>query len=207
MPEMVSLAWISEDRDTGNMVDLKIISGTDRPGSNALRISKYVQKQYRKESINAKIIDLQDFPLEQVSGGKYGEDLPEVEEFVREAVEADGIVIICPEYNGGYPGILKLFIDYMPFPGSLDKMPVAMIGEANGAFGALRAVEQLQQVMGYRNAHIFPERVFISRVSENFDEEKGIKNELQQQLLVSQIEGFPQFIRDLQQDESLISSN
>lgn len=189
------------------MIDLRIISGTDRPNSNALRISKYVQREYRQEGIDADIIDLQDFPLEQVSGGKYGEDLPDVDTFVKQAVDADGLVVVCPEYNGGYPGILKLFIDYMPFPGSLDKMPVAMIGEANGAFGAMRAVEQLQQVMGYRNAHIFPERVFISRVSENFDEETGIKNELQQQLLMSQIEGFPQFIRDLQQNESLISNN
>jgi NAD(P)H-dependent FMN reductase len=95
----------------------------------------------------------------------------------------------------------------MPFPGSLDKKPIAMVGEANGAFGAMRAVEQLQQVVGYRNAHVFPERVFIARVNENFEEETGIKDELQQQLLMSQITGFPQFVRDLQENESLISDN
>lgn len=189
------------------MIDLQIISGTDRPNSNALRISKYIQRQYQNEGINPGIIDLQDFPLELVSGGKYGAELPEVDAFVRRAVEADGLIIVCPEYNGGYPGILKLFIDYMPFPGSLDKKPIAMVGEANGAFGAMRAVEQLQQVVGYRNAHVFPERVFIARVNENFDEETGINNELQQQLLMSQIKGFPQFVRDLRENESLISDN
>lgn len=186
------------------MIDLKIISGTDRPNSNAMRVSRYVQKGYKKEGINAGIIDLQDFPLSQVAGGKYGEALPDVDAFVDEAVTADGLVVVCPEYNGGYPGILKMFIDYLPFPNSLDKKPIALIGEANGAFGAMRAVEQLQQVFGYRNAHIFPERVFISRVNENFDDENGIKNEFQQQLLLSQIDGFPQFVRNLQSDESLI---
>lgn len=189
------------------MIDLQIISGTDRPNSNALRISKYVQHQYQEEGIEANIIDLQEFPLEQVSGGRYGEHLPEVDAFVSRGVEADGLVIICPEYNGGYPGILKLFIDYMPFPGSLDKKPIAMVGEANGAFGAMRAVEQLQQVVGYRNAHVFPERVFIARVNENFDEETGIKDDFQQQLLMSQISGFPQFIRDLQENKSFASDN
>ncbi len=99
------------------MIDLRIISGTDRPNSNALRISKYVQRQYQKEGIDAKIIDLQEFPLEQVVGGKYGEDRPEVDAFVRQAIKADGLVMMFPEYNGGYTGILKLFIDYMPFPG------------------------------------------------------------------------------------------
>ncbi|MDZ7716989.1 MAG: hypothetical protein U5J95_12320 [Balneolaceae bacterium] len=44
----------------------------------------------------------------------------------------------------------------------MDKKPIAFVGEANGAFGGMRAVEQLQQVVGYRHAHVFPERVFIS---------------------------------------------
>ncbi len=188
-------------------MDLKIISGTDRPNSNAMRVSTYVQGLYQKEGIDADIIDLQDFPLSEVIGGKYGDELPAVDTFVDAAVTADGLVVVCPEYNGGYPGILKMFIDYLPFPNSLDKKPIALIGEANGAFGAMRAVEQLQQVFGYRNAHIYPERVFISRINENFDDEKGIRNEFQQQLLISQIEGFPPFIRNLQKDESLVSGS
>jgi NAD(P)H-dependent FMN reductase len=173
------------------MIDLQIISGTDRPDSNALRISKYIRNEYKKQGIDAGIIDLQDFPIEQVSGGKYGEELPEVDNFVSQVVEADGLVIVCPEYNGGYPGILKLFIDYLPFPESLNKKPIALVGEATGEFGALRAVEQLQQVVGYRNAHVFPERVFIPRIHKNFDREEGIKNEFQQGLLQSQITSFP----------------
>jgi NAD(P)H-dependent FMN reductase len=187
------------------MISLKIISGTDRPNSNALRVSKYVQGKYRQEGISAEIIDLQDFPLGQVVGGKYGEELRPVDEFVDQAVIADGLVVVCPEYNGGYPGILKIFIDYLPFPNSLNKKPIALIGEANGAFGAMRAVEQLQQVFGYRNAHIFPERVFISRVNENFDDEEGIKDQFQHQLLKDQINGFPDFVRNLQGDESFIT--
>lgn len=178
------------------MIDLRIISGTDRPNSNALRVSEYLQKKYRKEGVEAAIIDLQDFPLEQVRGGRYGEDLPDVDAFVGKAMQADGLVIVCPEYNGGYPGILKLFIDYFPFPKSLHKKPVALVGEANGAFGALRAVEQLQQVVGYRNAHVFPERVFIPRINKNFDEEKGIMDNFQQELLESQIKNFVPFVRD-----------
>lgn len=188
------------------MIDLQIISGTDRPNSNALRISKYIQKEYQSQGVEAGIIDLQDFPIDQVSGGKYGDDLPEVDRFVSQAVEADGLVIVCPEYNGGYPGILKLFIDYLPFPGSLSKKPIALVGEATGQFGALRAVEQLQQVVGYRNAHVFPERVFIPGVHENFDEEEGIEDEFQQELLQSQIESFPQFVRDLK-EKAWVSDN
>lgn len=183
------------------MINLQIISGTDRPDANAFRISRYLQKEYSKIDafpLEAEILNLQDFPTQEVGGGKYGLHTPNsVKTFFQPLLDADGLVIVCPEYNGGYPGILKLFIDYLPFPESLDKKPIAFVGEANGAFGGMRAVEQLQQVVGYRNAHVFPERVFISRVNKNFDEEEGIKDAFQQQLLESQINNFPQFIHDL----------
>ncbi|MGD8428063.1 MAG: NAD(P)H-dependent oxidoreductase [Balneolaceae bacterium] len=188
------------------MIELRIISGTDRPNSNAYRISEYLQNRYEREGVSAEVVDLQDFPFEQVIGGKYGQDLPEVDAFIEQIIEADGLVIVCPEYNGGYPGILKLVIDYFPFPASLNKKPIALVGEATGAFGAMRAVEQLQQVVGYRYAHVFPERVFITRVHENFDEQEGVRNAFQQQLLESQIKNFPQFVQDLKEG-SVMSGN
>jgi NAD(P)H-dependent FMN reductase len=183
------------------MVEISIISGTDRPNSNALRISRYIQRKYRELNAEAVLIDLQQFPTAKVEGGRYGERIPEVDTFVRPLLESDGLVIVCPEYNGGYPGILKLLIDYLPYPDSLNKKPICFIGEANGAFGAVRAVEQLQQVVGYRNAFVFPERVFISRVNKNFDEENGIKDPFQQSLLESQTKNFLQYINDLQRRE------
>jgi len=179
------------------MINIEIISGTDRPNSNSLRISRYLQKQYAATGAEAGIINLQKFPVENVTGGRYGKDIPAIDAFVKPLLAADGLVVVCPEYNGGYPGILKLFIDYLPFPESLSKKPVCFVGEANGTFGALRAVEQLQQVMGYRNAHIFPERVFIPRVHKMFDEEQGIRDAFQQSLLEAQVGNFVQYIRDL----------
>lgn len=178
------------------MIDIEIISGTDRPDSNSLRISYYLQKRYREFNANVGITDLKDFPLTSVAGGKYGRDIPEINAFIQPLMKCDGLVIVCPEYNGGYPGILKLFIDYLPFPESLYKKPICFVGEATGSFGGLRAVEQLQQVVGYRNAHVFPERVFISRVHKNFDPEKGIKDSFQQELLEDQIKNYVQFLKD-----------
>lgn len=183
------------------MINLQIISGTDRRDANALRIAKYLQKQYAQlpeSEVQPEIINLQDFPTQEVVGGKYGLETPEeIQSFFQPLLKADALVIVCPEYNGGYPGILKLFIDYLPFPESFDKKPIAFVGEANGAFGGMRAVEQLQQVVGYRHAHVFPERVFISRVNKKFDDEEGIKDAFQQKLLETQIKNFVQFIQDL----------
>ncbi|MDZ7689872.1 MAG: NADPH-dependent FMN reductase [Balneolaceae bacterium] len=131
-----------------------------------------------------------------MSGGQYGEELEKVDKFASEMLRADGLCVVVPEYKGGYPSILKLVIDYLPYPSGLEKKPICFVGEANGALGALRAVEQLQQVFSYRNAYILPERVYIPRVDQNFDEEAGIKDSFQQQLLENQIQNFVQFITD-----------
>lgn len=187
------------------MVKLKIISGTDRPNSNALRVSKYLKGQYEKRGADVEIVDLKKFPLTAVTDGPYGKSNKAVSDFVEPILEADGLVIVTPEYNGGYPGILKLMIDYLPFPDAFEKLPICFVGESAGAFGALRAVEQLQLVVGYRNAYLFPERVFINRVKENFDEEKGLKDEFQQELLINQVEHFIEYVDQLKEQNMIRS--
>lgn len=73
--------------------------------------------------MDAEVISLADFPLEEVVGGRYGKKLPAVEAFRKPILEADGLVFVIPEYNGSFPGILKMFIDYLPFPGLSKKCP------------------------------------------------------------------------------------
>lgn len=178
-------------------MNLKIISSTDRPNSKSLKVSSYVKTLYEKEGINPEIISLEDFPLSEVVGGLYGKEIPTVTSFRDPILEADAILFVIPEYNGGFPGILKMFVDYLPFPGAFEKIPMAFIGVASGAFGGLRPVEQFQMVVNYRNAIQFPERVFINRVSTEFDSENGLKNEFQQQLLEDQTKNFIRFVNAL----------
>lgn len=179
------------------MTRINILSATDRPDSNALKVSRYVQSLYEERGVQVKICSLHDFPIVDVAGGRYGSDIPSIDEFNDEVLNADGLIMVVPEYNGGFPGILKLWIDYLPFPESFKKVPIALIGEASGAFGALRPVEQLQMVLAYRNANVFPERVFIPRVGKEFDPESGLSDEFKQKLLLSQTDGFIRFIEML----------
>lgn len=181
---------------------IHIISATDRPGSNAYKVSKYVDTHLSVKA-KTKIISLRDFPLADVAGGKYGKAPDSVKEFNKEFLKADGFLFVIPEYNGGFPGILKLFYDYLPFPQAFDKKPVSLIGEAAGAFGALRPVEQFEQLLKYRKAYIYPERMFIQRVNDSFDAEKGLKDEKMQELLESQLSGFPEFVQLIQSQQPI----
>jgi len=175
------------------MSKIHILASTDRPNSNALKVAEYTQTLLEEFS-DVKTFSLNDFPLKDVVGGKYGKDIESVNKFNNAFLDADGFLFVVPEYNGGFPGILKVFIDYLPFPEALEKKPVSFIGESAGSFGALRPVEHLQQVLGYRNALIYPERMFISGVNSQFDKESGLKSDKLQELLEGQIKGFSEFV-------------
>jgi chromate reductase, NAD(P)H dehydrogenase (quinone) len=96
------------------------------------------------------------------------------------------------------PGALKLFIDYWTYPKSFEARPVAFVG-LGGRFGGLRPVEHLQQVFGYRNAYIFPVRIFISDVFNTFKDGE-LKDPKLMDLVKVQVEGFCRFVRALQSE-------
>lgn len=175
------------------MNTIHILSSTDRPGSNALKVASYV-KEFMGDKANVELFSLKDFPYADVVGGKYGEDIESVTAFNDAFLDADGFLFVVPEYNGGFPGVLKLFIDYLPFPEAMQNMPVSFVGEAAGSFGALRPVEHLQQILSYRKALIYSERMFIKGVDKNFDRANGLKSEMLQGLLEDQLNGFIEFV-------------
>ncbi|MEX0778908.1 MAG: NADPH-dependent FMN reductase [Balneolales bacterium] len=177
------------------MIKLAVISGTDRPGSNALKVAAHVCNRYRAYNADAYVVDLCNFPLADAAGGHYSaKDVPSIKQFNENILSADGLVFVVPEYNGSFPGILKLFIDYLPFPRALSKVPVCFIGESDGKFGALRSVEQLQHTCGYRYSFNFPERVFINKVSKTFDKDEGHQDDFTNKLIDSQVKNFIRFV-------------
>lgn len=178
---------------------IHILSSTDRPGSNALKVSTYAAGFLSKKA-TVNIFSLKDYPIELLKGGKYGNTPEPVKNFNNDFLDADGFLFVIPEYNGGFPGVLKLFWDYLPFPEAMSHKPVSLIGEAAGAFGALRPVEQFEQLLTYRKAYVFPERMFIQRVNDAFDAEEGLKEEMPQKLLMKQLEEFPEFVQKLNQN-------
>lgn len=141
---------------------ITLISGTNREGSRSLQLTRYLDSLYQAEGIQTRLLDLAQLPADLIQPTVYGEK-PDVfkSDFIEPVIQSKGLHLIVAEYNGSFPGILKYFIDLLPFPDAFEGRPVAFTGVAAGQYGALRAVEQLQQVFAYRNAYLFPRRVFI----------------------------------------------
>lgn len=174
-----------------------VISGTDRQGSKSLQVSLYVQNLYAQLGEQVGLIDLGQLPKAELDGVKYGDKLGgRWGEAIDKVDHSSGLIIVCPEYNGSMPGILKLFIDYWKYPDSFEHRPMCFVG-LGGMFGGLRPVEHLQQVMGFRNAYILPQRLFLQQIHRNFD--SGVfKDPVIVQLLEVQAKAFQKFVLGLE---------
>ncbi|WP_413291548.1 NADPH-dependent FMN reductase [Bdellovibrio sp. HCB337] len=173
-----------------------IISGTDRADSNSLKISRYIQSLYKESGEDVGLIDMRDIRGELSQGPHYGKDQPaSLQAEIDKVVKSDGLIVVCPEYNGSMPGILKYYIDHMKFPDSFEYRPVCFVG-LGGMFGGMRPVEHLQQVFGYRNAFIYPQRVFLMNVHKVV-KDGALVDPLMQDLLKSQVKGFQAFCKAL----------
>ncbi len=174
-----------------------VISGTNRPGSNALKVAQVVMGHYRELKIPAELLSLTELPSEVFDGTAYATKPPAMVRIQQRVLDAQGLHVVTPEYNGSFPGILKYFIDMLKFPESFDRKPVAFVGEAGGIWGGLRPVEQLQLIFGYRNAFIYPERVFIAGVKEKFDQAGKLLDAAIDQRLARQAAAFATFAQTL----------
>jgi chromate reductase, NAD(P)H dehydrogenase (quinone) len=174
-----------------------IVSGTNRPGSNTRKVAACVEAVYKSLGVNEQLVDLAEMPPEIFSPTSYAAKPAGFSRFTDAILAADGLVIITPEYNGGFPGVLKYFIDMLPFPESLASRPVCFIGLAAGVWGALRPVEQLQAIFAYRNAHIFPERIFLPGIRGLLDESGKLTSEDLQKRLEKQAAEFVGLVENL----------
>jgi chromate reductase len=174
-----------------------IISGTNRPQSRTRQISNLIQKIYADLGETVEILDLIELPFGELTGHHYsGAGLHmDWEEAVRKITAADGLIFVVPEYNGSFPGALKYFIDHWKFPDSFEGRPVCFVG-LGALFGGLRPIEHLQQVMAYRNAFQFPQRIFLMNIFKTLQNGE-LHDAVALQLLKDQAVGFQKFVKAL----------
>lgn len=177
---------------------ITLIVGTNRPGSNTRKVARHLEEIYAALKVPLHVLDLAQLPPEIFSPASYAQKPKSLQPFSEAILRSAGLHVVTPEYNGSIPGVLKYFIDMLKFPESFEKRPVCFTGLGAGIWGALRPVEQLQAIFGYRNAFLFPERVFLPRITELLDDADRLKDPELLQRLKSQAEGFVDFVERLQ---------
>lgn len=173
---------------------ITILAGTNRVGSNTRAVAKIAERELQKQGVKTQFCDLAELPEGIFSPKHYFNPPKEFAPFQKMIVETDGVLTVVPEYNGSFPGAFKYFIDLLKFPESLNGMPCAFIGVAAGNFGAMRSIEQLEQIYRYRGAFLFPRFVIMPKVDEKLNAEKTeITDEFSRKLFNQLLTDFPEF--------------
>ncbi len=176
---------------------ITLIVGTNRPGSNTRKVAAQLEEIYAGLKVPLRVLDLAHLPPEIFSPTSYAGKPKSFQPFADAILQSAGLHVVTPEYNGGIPGILKYFIDMLKFPESFERRPVCFTGVAAGIWGALRPVEQFQAIFGYRNAYLYPERVFLPQINNLLDASGRLKDAELLGRLKAQANGFTDFVERL----------
>jgi NAD(P)H-dependent FMN reductase len=162
------------------MLNIKIIIGSTRDGRFGEKPAQWMLGELKKkENINSEIIDLRDYPLpfynEKIvpimNNGMYENEI--ASKLAKKISEADAIIIATPEYNHGYPAVLKNAMDYIY--NEWNKKPVGFIGW--GGIAGSHSIDQLREVcIGLQMAPI-RDLVYIPNFSSLIDENDNLKTE------------------------------
>ena len=121
---------------------IPIILGTARQGRRSEHAAAFVLNETRKRAgVETQLIDVRELPMRLDDAGEQIKD-PAFSETIR---RCDGLILVVPEYNHGYPGLLKHALD-MNLEEYIHKA-VGICGVSAGPFGGTRVIEHLLPVM------------------------------------------------------------
>ena len=153
------------------MHHISIISSSIRTERNSHRVALYF-KQFLEEHQRAtvEILDLNEyqFPVFNERLRLQKDPATNVLSFAEKIKTADGLLIVTPEYNGGYPASLKNVIDLLY--DEWHRKPIAISTVSEGPFGGSQVITSLQFSLWKMKAWTVPAMFPVPKVKEAFDE-------------------------------------
>jgi len=147
---------------------LPVLLGTNRQNRNSVHPARWLvgQMQQRAE-IETQLFDVGEFALPQYDYGQALKDqFPEWRDAI---IRADGLVIVTPEYNHGYPGTLKAVLDLLLR--EYVHKAVALVGVSAGPWGGTRVIEAMVQMVRELGLAVTFSDLNFAKVQNTFDAE------------------------------------
>jgi NAD(P)H-dependent FMN reductase len=161
------------------LATIVIISSSVRNGRKSHRVALFFKQYIEAQQLaSVTILDLNEykFPIFEERLRLQNNPGKEVLQFAESIKKADGVIIVTPEYNGGYPASLKNVVDLLY--NEWHRKPVAISTVSNGVFGGTQVITSLQFTLWKIKAWTVPAMFPVSTVDKTFDESgQAIKKE------------------------------
>jgi NAD(P)H-dependent FMN reductase len=149
---------------------ITIISSTNRPGSTTYKVAKYYQQRLLEKGVEAGLLSLIDLPADLMVTALLKGRNEAFEPIQQIITQTEKFIFIIPEYNGSYPGVLKVMIDACAFPESFYEKKAVLVGISAGKYGNIRGVDHFTGVCHYLNLHVMPLKLHIANIKQELDE-------------------------------------
>jgi len=179
---------------------ITIIIGSNRKNSSTGIFGRYIYARL-KESTNEEVLlfDLAHLPedmmnAEMYSDEKQSDSLRKIQD--KYFIPAKKFWFVTPEYNGSFPGSLKLLIDAMSIRDikqTFDAKKACLTGVASGRAGNLRGMDHLNDVLNHLGILVMPLKLPISQIFKVWDENKKIVDENTVEAIDDQLLKFLKF--------------
>jgi NAD(P)H-dependent FMN reductase len=144
---------------------IPVILGTARQGRESEHAARFVFEQTKKRAgVETEFIDVRTLPMKLDDAGEQMKD----PKFSATIDRCDGLIIVTPEYNHSFPGLLKHALD-MNLKEYIHKA-VGICGVSAGPFGGTRVIESLLPVMRELGLVTIFEDVNFGKIGSLFDE-------------------------------------
>lgn len=154
------------------MYHIAIISSSVRTGRNSHRVALFFKQYLESNHIaTAEILDLKAyaFPLFDERLRLQENPSEKLLDFTERIKRADGVIIVTPEYNGGYPASIKNVVDVLH--AEWRRKPVAISTVSDGIFGGSQVITSLQWTLWKIRAWTVPAMFPVPKVKDAFDEQ------------------------------------
>ena len=177
----------------------EVILGSNRADNSTAPFAAFAMESLRDMGESAGLLDLGEMPGEVLYEGMYepGGAHAYVVGAQQRLAAAAGWVFVFPEYNGTFPGVVKLFIDavsVIDYQATFSGKRVALIGTATGRSGNLRGLDHFAAVMAHVGSVVMPQSLPISQIAGLLDDGGQLRDAATQETLRAQMRRFVDFV-------------
>jgi chromate reductase, NAD(P)H dehydrogenase (quinone) len=162
---------------------ITIISGSARPGSNTLKVAKQYQHLLLQKGVTANI-----FSLEGVNVAERNADFIAIENNI--IIPSHTFVFVTPEYNGSFPGVLKMLFDTSRSHEIWFNKQALLVGNSTGRAGNLRGMDHLTDILNHMKITVHPNKLPISQVNHLLDAQGNFTDAGTLQAINKQLDEF-----------------